>query len=235
MTELTDFTVTLKMARKTGSLADEVEHRTFTVTGPAADTSKAEEIAYGLGQGINEATDHAWKFCGGSDGITVTPASSTDEVEQLRAELNEALPQITAAWTALNKAGFQSPVAGIAELIDELAAALADAEGRGTALAALLTKSREQAAKVHEQNAAAQNALRSLGQAYADLKTDNDELAAENARLKPVAEAAKAVYRADAGSRAALTTAVESLPIDPQGTGWTQGDNLHGEAEAVAR
>lgn len=34
------------------------------------------------------------------------------------------------------------------------------------------------AMRLHEQLAAAQNALRSLGQAYADLKTDNDELGA---------------------------------------------------------
>lgn len=54
------------------------------------------------------------------------------------------------------------------------------------------------ATRLYEQLAAAQNALRSLGQAYADLKTDNDELAAENARvrqqrdeLKPVVGAAR--------------------------------------------
>ncbi|WP_422744267.1 hypothetical protein ACN27B_08505 [Micromonospora sp. WMMD754] len=89
MTDLTDFTVTLKMARSTGSLSDEVEHRTFTVTGPARHAKAAEAIAFGLGHGINEASGYAWKFCGGSDSVTVETADET------QAELN---PAGTASW-----------------------------------------------------------------------------------------------------------------------------------------
>ncbi|MEU7677914.1 hypothetical protein AB0C42_24240 [Micromonospora taraxaci] len=76
-------------------------------------------------------------------------------------------------------------VPALCDEVEQLRAELAKAAEQNTALTALLAQSREQAAKVHEQNAAAQNALRSLSQAYADLKTDNDELAAENARLQP--------------------------------------------------
>jgi len=52
------------------------------------------------------------------------------------------------------------------------------------------------AARMYEQLAAAQNALRSLGQAYADLKTDNDDLAAENARVRQQRDANAAVVEA---------------------------------------
>lgn len=90
---LTDFEVTLKMARSTGSLAAEVECRTFTVRGPALNAKHAEAIAFGLGHGINEATGYAWKFCGGSEGVAVRPAADGEpnlvaEVRRLRALLD---------------------------------------------------------------------------------------------------------------------------------------------------
>ncbi|MFD6565338.1 hypothetical protein [Micromonospora profundi] len=46
------------------------------------------------------------------------------------------------------------------------------------------SKAPTRAARLYEQLAAAQNALRGLGLAYADLKAGNDDLAAENARLR---------------------------------------------------
>lgn len=57
--------------------------------------------------------------------------------------------------------------------IDITAVTQAAIDHRKTASDAL-----NRAAHMYEQLAAAQNALRSLSQAYADLKTDNDELAA---------------------------------------------------------
>ena len=82
------------------------------------------------------------------------------------------------------------------------------------------------AARLHEQLAAAKNALRSLGLAYADLKTDNDDLAAENARqrskladLTPLTDAADEWRRhygntsdAFAEACARLVAAVDALP-----------------------
>ncbi|MCG5460813.1 hypothetical protein MED01_004239 [Micromonospora sp. MED01] len=111
--------------------------------------------------------------------------------------------------------------AKVDELTDRLAAMTeAATDHRKTASNALNRGNR-----LHEQLAAAQNALRSLGQAHADLKTDNDELVAENARvrqqrdeLKPVVEAAK-VWRWSGNTAgdhrqaiAELNAAVDALP-----------------------
>ncbi|WP_285797756.1 hypothetical protein [Micromonospora sp. NBRC 107095] len=48
-------------------------------------------------------------------------------IDDLRPQLTDAQGQISAAWAALNAAGFQSPVDGIAALIDQMSAALTEA------------------------------------------------------------------------------------------------------------
>lgn len=120
-TDLPEFNVTLKMARSTGSLADEVEHRTFTVRGPARNAKHAEAIAFGLGHGINEASGSAWKFCGGSDGVTVAPAAEGHtEVEQLRAELDRVRADLAAAHNHAHRQ--DTNLQQIARAKDEIAA-----------------------------------------------------------------------------------------------------------------
>ncbi|MBM0277234.1 hypothetical protein [Micromonospora tarensis] len=82
-------------------------------------------------------------------------------IDELTAQLNDALPQITAAWIALDRAGFQSPVDGIAALIDQLTDAL--------------TEARAQAA-THA------NTVGALTSENARLRQQRDELIAERAK-----------------------------------------------------